>query len=71
VDLRRRKWWEVGEDCIMRSFTTCTLHQMLLMIKSMRLACQVAHTGKMRNAYNILVRKPEEERPLRKSRYKW
>jgi len=26
MDLRRRKWQEVGEDCIMRSFITCTVH---------------------------------------------
>jgi len=25
-----KKWWEAGEDCIMRSFVTCTLHQILL-----------------------------------------
>jgi hypothetical protein len=25
-DLRGRKWCEAGEDCIMRSFITCTLH---------------------------------------------
>jgi hypothetical protein len=27
---KRRKWWEAGEDCIMRSFITFTLHQILL-----------------------------------------
>jgi hypothetical protein len=26
----KRKWQEAGEDCIMRSFVTCALHQMLL-----------------------------------------
>jgi hypothetical protein len=26
---KRVKWWEDGEDCTMRSFTTCTLHQIL------------------------------------------
>jgi hypothetical protein len=25
-----RRWQETGEDCIMRSFITCKLHQMLL-----------------------------------------
>jgi hypothetical protein len=25
-DLRERKWGEAGEDYIMRSFITCTLH---------------------------------------------
>jgi hypothetical protein len=27
LDLRGRKWREAGEDCIMRSFVTCKLHQ--------------------------------------------
>jgi len=30
LDLRRRKWQEAGEDCMMRNFITCTLHQILL-----------------------------------------
>jgi len=30
LDLKWRKWRAVGEDCIMRSFVTCTLHQILL-----------------------------------------
>jgi hypothetical protein len=30
LDLRERKWWEAGEDYIMRSFVTYTLNQMLL-----------------------------------------
>jgi hypothetical protein len=30
VDPRGRKWWEAVEDCIMRSFITCMLHQILL-----------------------------------------
>jgi hypothetical protein len=29
LDLRARRWREVGED-YMRSFVTCTLHQILL-----------------------------------------
>jgi hypothetical protein len=30
VDLRRRKWEEPGEDCLMRNFVTSVLHQILL-----------------------------------------
>jgi hypothetical protein len=26
----KEKWWEAGEDCTVRSFVTCTLHQLLL-----------------------------------------
>jgi hypothetical protein len=29
LDLRGRKWWETGDDFIMRSFITCTLHNIL------------------------------------------
>jgi hypothetical protein len=25
----KKKWWETGEDCIMESFVTCTLHYIL------------------------------------------
>jgi len=30
-----------------------------------------AHMGKMRNAYKILVRKPEMKRSLGRSSYRW
>jgi hypothetical protein len=30
LDLTDRKWQEAGEDCIMRSFITYMLHQMIL-----------------------------------------
>jgi hypothetical protein len=30
LDVKGRKWREAGEDCIMRSFIICTLHQILL-----------------------------------------
>jgi hypothetical protein len=45
LDLRRRKWWDTGEDCIMRNFITCI---------------EIAETlACMRNAYKIIVLKPE------------
>jgi hypothetical protein len=31
LNRRGRKWREAGEDCIMRSFITYTLHQIFLM----------------------------------------
>jgi hypothetical protein len=31
----------------------------------------VAHMGKMRNGYKILVGKPKGKRPLRKPRHRW
>jgi len=30
LELTGRKWWENGEDCIMRNFVTYTLHKILL-----------------------------------------
>jgi hypothetical protein len=43
------------------------------MIKSrrMRWVDHVAGMGKMRNAYKILVRKPEGKRPLRRPGHRW
>jgi hypothetical protein len=37
----------------------------------MRWMGQVACMGKMRNAYKILVRKPDGKRPLGRSRHRW
>jgi len=31
----------------------------------------VSHTGKMRNAYKVLLGKPEGKRPLRRPEHKW
>jgi hypothetical protein len=39
--------------------------------KSMRWAGNVACMGEMRNAYKILVGKPEGKRPLRRTRHRW
>jgi hypothetical protein len=45
----------------------------ITVIKSriMKWAGHVAHMGEMRNAYKILVRKPEGKRPLRRPRDRW
>jgi hypothetical protein len=39
--------------------------------RRMRWAGHVAHVGKMRNAYKILVGKPEGKRPLGRPRHRW
>jgi hypothetical protein len=39
--------------------------------RRMRWAGYVACTGEKRNAYKILVGKPERKRPLRRPRRKW
>jgi len=70
LDLRGRKLWETEEDCL-RSFTTCTLHQI-----SVQWSNQGGWDGEgghiicmreMRNVYKILVRNPEGKRPCRRS----
>jgi hypothetical protein len=52
----------VGEDYIMRSFITCTLHQILFRVMKSRKTRWAGHgapMGEMRNTYKILVGKPE------------
>jgi hypothetical protein len=39
--------------------------------RRIRLAGHVARTGAKRNAYRILVGKPEGKRPLRRPRHRW
>jgi hypothetical protein len=39
--------------------------------RRMRWAEHVAQMGEKRNAYRILVGKPEEKRPLRRPRHRW
>jgi hypothetical protein len=73
LDLRE-KWRETGEDYIMRSFVTFTLHQIMFRViksRTMGWARHVADMGEMRNAYNILVGKPEGKRPLGRPRHRW
>jgi hypothetical protein len=56
MHLRGRKWRETGEDCIMRSFITCTLHQVLWGWQEQGV-CDGWHTWDMRNAYKIFCQK--------------
>jgi hypothetical protein len=59
-------------NCIMRSFVTCTVHQIRIIrrIKSRRMRCAgyVARMGDKRNACRILMGKPEGKRPLGRPR---
>jgi len=63
LDLRYRKWRETGEDRIIRSLLTYTLHQ--------GWAGHVARLEEMRNAYTILIGKPEGERPRTRLGRRW
>jgi hypothetical protein len=62
LDLRGRKWWGAGEDCIMRSVINLypspnITYIRVMKSRMMRWEGHVAHMGEMRNAYKILVRK--------------
>jgi hypothetical protein len=48
LELRGKKWQEAEEDCVMRSFISCTLQQILL-----GRAGYVARVGEMRNAFKL------------------
>jgi hypothetical protein len=53
----------------MRSFITCTLR--MIRSRRMRWERHVARMGEKRNAYRILVGKPEGKRPLGRPRRRW
>jgi hypothetical protein len=49
----KREWWDAGEDCIMKSFITFTLHQNIIReIKSRRLRWtgHIARMAEMRKS---------------------
>jgi hypothetical protein len=61
------KWRETGENCIMRSFITCTLHH--VEGDETRGACSTH--GRMRNAYSILLGEHEGKIPFRRPKRRW
>jgi hypothetical protein len=58
LNLRRRKWQEGGEDCIMRTFITC---YWLIKSREMSSMGHVACMGEMQKAYKISVKKTSRE----------
>jgi hypothetical protein len=70
LDLRRLKWQEGGENCIMRSLIICrpNLPNIFRLIKRVD---HVAHTGKMRDVYKSLVWKSLGKRLLGIPRCRW
>jgi hypothetical protein len=65
---KQKKQQEAGENCTVRSFNC-----IVTMIKSRRViwAGHAACMGKMRNAYKILVWKPEGIKPSGRPRHIW
>jgi hypothetical protein len=71
-----RKNEVTGEWRKFHNYELCDLYSspgIIRIIKSrrMRWAGQAARTGVKRNAYKLLVRKPEGRRPLRRPRRRW
>jgi hypothetical protein len=61
------KWWEAGKDFIKRRcslFVSCARCYLDDQIKENGLYGACSTHGKMRNAYSILVGKPEGKKPL-------
>jgi hypothetical protein len=55
----------------MRSFITCILAKQNDQVKKDEMGRVCTTNGEKRNAYRILVRKPEEKRPLGRPRCRW
>jgi hypothetical protein len=68
---RGRKWQETGEDYVMRTFITCMLHCILLVIKSRMSWVGHETHRRMRCSYKIFIGKLERKRPLRRPRHRW
>jgi hypothetical protein len=56
---------------LLKSKSNCFLFLLLLKVWRMRWAGHVARTGENRNAYRLLVGKPEGRRPLGRPRLTW
>jgi Lhr-like helicase len=69
LDLTGRKWLEAGKE-LHNLYASLNV---IRVIKSrrMRWTGRVARKGEIRNAYNMLVRKPEGKRALGRPRHRW
>ena len=73
LGIREIKLQEDGESYIMLSYMHCILHLIIrnLKLRRLRWAKHVACMEKIRNAYRILVGKPEGNRPIGRPRHRW
>jgi hypothetical protein len=68
LGLRGRKWWEAGENYIMRSFISCMFHKYYShdQVKEDGMGWTCSIHGEVRNAYEFFIGKPEVKRPCRR-----
>jgi hypothetical protein len=65
----QKKWWNIGECCLMTNFVTYTARQIrMITSRRMRGAGEVARMGEKINTYRASVRKPEGKKSLRRFR---
>jgi hypothetical protein len=68
---REIKWQEVGENCIVKNLYTSPSIIRIIKSRRMSLVGHVVRMREKRNAYRILVGKPETKRPLGRPRHRW
>jgi hypothetical protein len=62
----------MGENCILRSFITCTLFNNYSdQVKENEMGRASGMNGEKRNAYRTLMRQPEGKKPLGRPRCNW
>jgi hypothetical protein len=64
------KWQDAGEKCILMSFITYNVRQVVTKSRRMRWAGYVARMGEKRNAYTLLVEKPDGRKQLERPRHR-
>jgi hypothetical protein len=64
-------WRRLHNEELHNSYASPNIIVRVIASKRMKWAERVALMGQMRNAYNILVRKPLEKRPLGGPRHRW
>jgi hypothetical protein len=60
-----------NDSVLMRRFINCMILIWVIKSRRIRWTGHVACMGEMRNAYSILVGKPEGKRPLGRPKHRW
>jgi len=72
LELKRRKttWGKLHNDELHSPYSSPNIVR-VIRSRRMRWAGHVAHIGEGKSVYRVLVRRPEEKRPLERLRLKW